>query len=337
MKKALVLGELLIRLTPQNKLKLCQSRSLDIFFGGAEANVAVGLTNMGIKSKILSCVPKNDVGIMCKRFFEDQGVDCENIFLKENSRLGMYYYEEDCSARKGKVIYDRLNSAITELKENDLNYEEIFRDVDLLHVSGITFGLGKNIVELSYKIIEEAKKRKIKISVDLNYRQSLFENYSEFYKIMLPVIKDAYVCFGWLTEGVEKIKILDGSKIDNILNIKKELENMKKHGVKYIATTIREGSPTGEASLTGVIYDGENFIQSDTFKFLMISRIGGGDAFAAGIIKSLLEKDKANKECVNFGIASAILKHTIIGDVPISNDLDINEFLKCQNIGSVSR
>ncbi|MGL5415473.1 MAG: sugar kinase [Clostridium sp.] len=337
MKKVLVLGELLIRLTPQNKMKFCQSKALDIFFGGAEANVAVGLANMGIESKILSCIPNNDIGIMCKRFFEGQGVDCTDIFKKEGSRLGVYYYEEECSARKGKVIYDRVNSAITELKEKDFKYEEVFKDVELLHVSGITFGLGEEITQLGYKIVEEAKKRKIKISVDLNYRQSLFKNYSEFYKRMLPIIKDAYICFGWLTEGVEKIDILDGSKINSRVDIKEKLEKMKKHGIKYIATTIREGFPTGEAKLTGVIYDGENFIESDTFKFSMISRIGGGDAFSAGIIKKLLEKDVADKQCVNYGIGSAVLKHTIIGDAPISSNLDINEFLICQNVGSVSR
>lgn len=337
MKNVLVLGELLMRLTPKNKLRFSQCREFDIYFGGAEANVAVSLVNLGVKSKILSCVPRNEIGMACKDFFSANGVDCSNVILKDDSRLGLYYYEEECSARRGKVIYDRNYSAITKLDEKDFDYDEIFKDIELLHVSGITFGLGENISQIAYKVLNQAKQRGIKVSVDLNYRKTLFKDYEEFYNCMLPVVKDAYICFGWLTEGVKNLEVLDGSSIHDVNQLKVQLDFMKDLGVKYVATTIREGLTTGSASLTGIIYDGKSFLVSDKFNFKMFSRISGGDAFAAGVIKGLLTQDTINKFLIDFAVANAVLKHSSVGDVPISKEEEVIEFLNYQNMGNVCR
>lgn len=337
MGSVLVLGELLMRLTPQNKLRFSQSRCFDMYFGGAEANVAVSLASLGIDSKMISCVPNNDIGMMCKSYFESSGVDCSSVIAKDDSRLGIYYYEEECSARRGKVIYDRGSSAITKLTESDFNYDDIFNGVEILHISGITFGLGQDVIDISYKIVNEAKKRDIKISVDLNYRKSLFGNYAEFYKILLPVVKDAYLCFGWLTEGTEELEVLDGSSINEAKDIKNSLHSMIDLGVKYVATTIREGFATEKASLVGIIYDGNDFIVSTKYDFRMFSRIGGGDAFSAGVIKAIMDENCISSNCVEFGVANAILKHSIIGDSPISTNKEVMEFLNYKNMGSVSR
>lgn len=339
MRKVLVLGELLMRLTPPNNLKLDQATNLDICFGGAEANVAIGLKNLGIKTSMISAVPDNAIGNSAKAFLMSYGVNCDNIVTK-GKRLGLYYYEEGYGARSANVIYDRENSSITELNEDDFNFDCIFKDVDLLHVSGITFGLGENTRKLATKIVEEAKKRKIKVSVDLNYRTKLFKDYDEFVKILEPIVKDSYVCFGWITEDTKNFKLLDPSK-DSVTDsdLKERFRYMtEKLKVKYVATTLRNANSLNIHSLTGILFADGEIYRSSKYEFQMLSRIGGGDAFATGIIRKLLDNNVKDKnEIVEFGIATAVLKHAQKGDVSLAKLDEVNNLISNKNLGSVNR
>lgn len=93
MKKVLVLGEMLMRLTPPNNNKIGQVNSFDVCFGGAEVNVAVGLSNLGIETRVLTALPDNEIGNFAKSFLKSQYVDCDFIISK-GDRIGLYYYEE---------------------------------------------------------------------------------------------------------------------------------------------------------------------------------------------------------------------------------------------------
>ena len=99
MKQILVLGEVLLRLTPPGNLKIGQNNSFNMCFGGAEANVAVGLANLGIGTRIITALPNNELGDYAKSFLRSYGVDC-NYIVTKGERVGLYYYEEGCSARR---------------------------------------------------------------------------------------------------------------------------------------------------------------------------------------------------------------------------------------------
>ncbi|AYE33673.1 sugar kinase [Clostridium septicum] len=338
MSTVLVLGEVLLRLTPPNNLKISQANTLDICFGGAEANVAVGLSHLGVNTRILTCLPPNELGESAKGFLKSHSVDCDNIVIK-GERLGLYYYEEGCSSRKANVIYDRKYSSITELKYEDINVDEVLKDVKLLHVSGITFGLNDEVREVAARIIEEAKSKNIKISVDLNYRSKLFKSYEEFVSIMKPIVKDSYLCFGWLSRDVKNFKVLDPSAVevtDEMLidQFKYMTEDLN---VKNVATTLRTGTPYNYHSLTGVLFDGDKLYRSSKYEFSMISRIGGGDAFAAGAIKGLISEVNNMQEIIEFATATAVLKQTQIGDVSLSTITEVEELMNNKNLGSVNR
>lgn len=338
MSTVLVLGEVLLRLTPPNNLKISQANTLDICFGGAEANVAVGLSHLGVNTRILTCLPPNELGESAKGFLKSHSVDCDNIVIK-GERLGLYYYEEGCSSRKANVIYDRKYSSITELKYEDINVDEVLKDVKLLHVSGITFGLNDEVREVAARIIEEAKSRNIKISVDLNYRSKLFKSYEEFVSIMKPVVKDSYLCFGWLSRDVKNFKVLDPSSVEvtNEMLIDQFKYMTEDLNVKNVATTLRTGTPYNYHSLTGVLFDGDKFYRSSKYEFSMISRIGGGDAFAAGAIKGLISEVNNMQEIIEFATATAVLKQTQIGDVSLSTITEVEELMNNKNLGSVNR
>lgn len=339
MKKILVLGEVLLRLTPPNNYRIGQTDSFNICFGGAELNVAVGLSNLGAKTRMLTALPNNEIGNAAKVFLKANSVDCDYIVTK-GDRLGLYYYEEGCSARKAKVIYDRKYSSITELEYDDIDIDSIFNDVGLLHVSGITFALSERVREVANRIIGEAKRREIKISVDLNYRAKLFTSYKEFAEILKPVVKDSYLCFGWLNNNMDNFEILDASNGNTTdESFMEKFRYMTEGlGVKNIVTTLRTGAPYNYHNLSGILFDGKKLYRSSKYEFSMISRIGGGDAFAAGIIKKLfVDKCENLQSVIEFGTASAVLKQTQIGDVSLSKETDVIELINNKNLGSVNR
>lgn len=339
MKHVLVLGEVLLRLTPPNNLKIGQANSFNLYFGGAEANVAIGLSNLGIKTRILTALPENDLGDSAKSFLKSNDVDCSHIVTK-GDRLGLYYYEEGCSARRAKVIYDRKYSSVTELKYEDIDIASILKDVEVIHISGITFALGSSVIDITTKLVDEAKKQNIKISIDLNYRATLFKSYKEFVDIITPIVKDSYLCFGWLDKDTSSYSVFDAANEEYSDDV--FIENFKymtdELGVKNVVTTLRTGSPYNYHTLSGLLFDGENLYKSSKYEFSMISRIGGGDAFAAGVIKKMCsDKCKNLNEVIEFGIATAVLKQTQIGDVSVSSEKEVLDFINNKNLGSVNR
>ena len=339
MKQILVLGEVLLRLTPPGNLKIGQNNSFNMCFGGAEANVAVGLANLGIGTRIITALPNNELGDYAKSFLRSYGVDC-NYIVTKGERVGLYYYEEGCSARKAKVVYDRKYSSINELRYDDIDIDCALENIELLHVSGITFALSDDVREVAMKIIDKAKEKGIKISVDLNYRAKLFKSYYEFVSIMKPVVKDSYICFGWLNKDTENFKVLDASEdeISDEVFIEKFRYMKEDLNVRYVATTLRTGSPFNYHTLSGILFDGNKIYRSSKYEFNMISRIGGGDAFASGIIKKLVcDSISDNEAVIEFGTATAVLKQTQIGDVSISTESDVIELIENKNLGSVNR
>lgn len=337
MKKVLAIGEILLRLTPPSNLKICHASSFDFCFGGAEANVAVGLSNLGIDTIMLTCLPDNDLGKSVKKFLRSNDVDCKYIISK-GDRLGLYYYEEGISARKSKVIYDRQHSSINELRYEDINIDELLDEVELIHISGISFALSKELTDTLTKIIDEAKKRSIKISVDLNYRNSLWDSYEEFAKTIRTIVKDSYICFGWLNKDTSNFKVFDAA-IDTV-NDDSLIEQFKYMtedlNVKNVVTTLRSGNAFNYHTLSGVLFDGKKIYRASKYEFSMVSRIGGGDAFAAGVINGFL-KNESPEKIIEFATATAVLKQTQIGDVSMSNEREVLDSIENKNLGSVNR
>ena len=111
--KFITIGELLLRLSPPNYEKIRTTNSFIINFGGAEANVAVSLANLGIDSTYFTVLPNNDLGKAAVAYLKANDVHASKIIL-DGDRIGTYYLEEGVSVRSSKVIYDRKYSAFAE-------------------------------------------------------------------------------------------------------------------------------------------------------------------------------------------------------------------------------
>lgn len=340
MAKVVTLGEIMLRLSPTVNLRLVQANNFDVVYGGGEANVAVSLANYGHDVYYVSKLPKNDIGQAAINALRSVGVNTCNI-VRGGNRVGIYYLETGVAMRASKVIYDRANSSISLAKAEEFNWENIFKDASLFHFTGITPALSKEAAELTKIALIEAKKRNVKVSVDLNYRHTLWSP-EEAQAVMVPLMKYVDICIGNEEDAALSLgfkpKNVDISKgklnTDSYKDIFKEMKEI--FGFDIIATSLRESYSATYNGWSVLMYDGEDFYHSKHYEINpIVDRVGGGDSFSAGLIHGLLTRSK--KEAVEFAAAAGALKHTIKGDFNYMTEAEVDKLVGGDQSGRVVR
>ena len=167
MKKVVTFGEIMLRLAPPGFLRFSQSSSFDIVYGGGESNVAVSLANYGIPVSFVSRIPNNDIGECALMEMRKRGVDTKFI-LKGGNRLGIYFLETGAVNRGSKVIYDRANSSMSEIKPRMVDWDKVFDGAQWFHWTGITPAISQSAADTCLEAVKIASKKGITISTDLN-------------------------------------------------------------------------------------------------------------------------------------------------------------------------
>jgi len=170
--KVITMGEIMLRLSPPGYQRFTQSEYFNVTYGGGEANVAVSLANYGLDTYYVTKLPNNSIGQSAVNHLQRFGVNTDYI-ARGGDRIGIYFLETGISMRPSMVIYDRSHSAIVEAGSDDFNFNEIFADAEWFHFSGITPALSNNTAILIEEALRVAKKNRVTISVDLNYRKKL--------------------------------------------------------------------------------------------------------------------------------------------------------------------
>ena len=173
MTKIVTFGEIMLRLAPQGYQRFQQAHCFDAVYGGAEANVAVSLSNYGMDAHYVTAVPNNPIGDAAMNALKTFGVDVSGV-VRSSKRLGIYFCEKGVSMRPSKVVYDRADSAIANVKPGDFNWDEIFEGADWFHWTGITPALSDGTAAVVLEACKAAKAKGVKISCDLNYRKNLW-------------------------------------------------------------------------------------------------------------------------------------------------------------------
>lgn len=186
-KKIVTFGEIMLRLSPANYERIIQANQFQVTYGGGEANVAVSLANFGNDVFFVSAIPDNPVGEAATNQLRYFGVKTDYI-LRQGSRLGIYFLEHGASIRPSKVTYDRSNSAISEIEPGMLNWDNIFKDKQWFHTTGITPALSKPAAAATIEAVQKAKEHGLTVSCDLNYRKKLWSR-EEAKKVMSEIVK----------------------------------------------------------------------------------------------------------------------------------------------------
>lgn len=319
-KRVVTFGEIMLRLSTPGFLRFSQATSYDANFGGGEANVAVSLANYGIESRFVTRLPNNDLGRACRMELEKYGVDTSKI-SHGGERLGIYFLETGAVARPGKVIYDRAHSSFATVGSGLFDWDEIFRDADWFHWTGITPAVSQGAADACLEAVKTANKKGITVSCDLNYRKNLWKYGKKANEVMPELVsgcdivlgneEDAEMVLGIKPEGVD----ITGGQVEAEAYRSVSQQIMKQFPrVKKVITTLRGSISASHNSWSGVLYDGKNLYTAPTYQIThIVDRVGGGDSFMGGLIYGLLTYNDDEK-ALRFATAASCLKHTIHGD-----------------------
>ncbi len=344
MKKIVTFGEIMLRLSPPGFKRFSQTYSFDVVYGGGESNVAVTLSNYGMSSTFVSRIPNNDIGECAIMELRKRGVNTNQI-LRGGERLGIYFLETGAVSRGSKVVYDRAYSGMATIEKGMVDWDEVFKDADWFHWTGITPALSQGAADACLEAIQAANRLGVTVSTDLNYRKKLWKYGKEPGEVMPDLVagcdvilgneEDAEKHFGLHPEGID---VTQGDTVDGqaYLSVLKQLQTMFPRAKKVI-TTLRGSISASHNSWTGVMYDGETLYEAPSYEIThIVDRVGGGDSFMGGLIYGLLTYDDDQK-ALDFAVAASCLKHTIKGDANLVTVEEVEKLMSGDASGRVSR
>ncbi|NQT66756.1 MAG: sugar kinase [Actinobacteria bacterium] len=330
MRRIVTFGEVMLRLKSPGFERLFQSSLLEVTFGGGEANVAISLANFGFDVAFCTALPKNIIGNACERELKKWGVDT-SLIIHNEGRMGAYYLENGANQRPSIVVYDRSYSAISIAKPGDIDWEKVFNNAEWFHITGITPAISESAMELSFEAVKKAREKGVTISCDFNFRSKLWKYGKAATDVMPELVK--YVDYGIANE--EDCQKSMGIKVD--VEVESGMFDTEKYRVlsekalkifpnlKAIAITLRESTSADINGWSGCMNDKENFYLSKKYEIKdIVDRVGGGDAFAAGLIYGLNTYEN-KQQALEFAVAASCLKHSILGDF---NKVSISEVEK---------
>jgi 2-dehydro-3-deoxygluconokinase len=317
-KRVVVFGELMMRLQTRDHERLVQARQFEVFYSGAEANVAVSLNAFGIDSSLVSSVPDNAIGEACLNYIRQFGINLDHV-RKNGFRLGIYFVETGAAQRPSTVLYNRKGSSLTELGPKDFDWNRIFDGKHWFHFAGITPALSDNVAQITLEACIAAKKKGLTVSCDLNFRKNLWSR-EKAREVMTGLMDHVDVLFTNEEEAEMVFKIsareTDVKKGQISTNGYEEVAVLlrERFDLEYVCISLRESLSATINNWSGMLYDGNKFYASRRYHIdSIVDRVGGGDSYSSGIIYGILTGQDL-QETVEFAAAASCLKHTIHGD-----------------------
>jgi 2-dehydro-3-deoxygluconokinase len=361
--KIVTFGEIMGRLAPEGFLRFGQTipGSLGITFGGAEGNVAVSLALLGKQAVFVTALPKHALADACIAHLRGIGVDTSRIIRTDEGRLGLFFLEAGANQRPSNVIYDRADSSISLTPAEAYPWKDIFKGACWLHVSGITPAISKMAADATLAAVKEAKAAELNVSCDLNFRKKLWrwdgslspnELAEKTMRQILPYV-DMVIANEEDASDVLSIEAGDSDVHAGRLEIDRYPEVAKKivsqfENVSTVAVTLRESISATHNNWGGMLYrsaEKKPFFaprRNGDYKpyeiTSIVDRVGGGDAFAAGLIFALTTEELSSPQtAISFAAAASCLAHSIPGDFNFSSRGEIETLMHGSGSGRVVR
>ncbi len=323
MNSVLCFGEVLIRqqalgnsfFEPNNNL-------LRIYPGGSEANVAVTLSQMGTPASYFSVFPDHALSDEIISTLDKLDIDTTKI-IKQGDRIGSYILLSSNGLTKGEVIYDRKYSSFSLLTPEQIDFDNLFNQVDWFHWTALTPALNANMATLMENLLAEAERRKITISVDLNYRNRLWQYGKEPIDVMPNLVRYCDVVMGNIWAANKML----GTSIDDTFHRQTSSEEYTAYAeksarevfakfpkVKHIANTFRFMDNPQHNYFYGTYHTPDITTISQAYEtHEVLDRIGSGDAFMGGLIHAL-KNNKSPQEIVEIATGAGYQKLFVEGD-----------------------
>ena len=340
------LGEIMLRLDP-GEGRIHTARKFTAWEGGGEYNVARGLRRcFGKKTAVVTAFADNPVGRLIEDFILQGGVDTRFIKWTPDDgvgrtvRNGLNFTERGYGIRGAVGCPDRGNTAASQLKPGDIDWDEIFGKIGTrwLHTGGIFAALSGTTPEFVIEAVRKAKEYGVIVSYDLNYRPSLWKSIgghakaqevnreiAKYVDVMIGNEEDFTACLGFEVEGVdENISSIEIDKFKAM--IEKAVAAFPNFQVT--ATTLRAVKTATINDWGAIVWHGGNFYESRSYLGLEImDRVGGGDSFASGLVYGFLTTGDPQK-AVDYGAAHGALAMTTPGDTSMASVKEVEKIMK---------
>jgi 2-dehydro-3-deoxygluconokinase len=343
------LGEIMLRLDP-GEGRIRTAREFRAWEGGGEYNVARGLRRcFGQRAAVVTAFARNEVGLLLEDLILQGGVDPSLILWSDydgigrSVRNGLNFTERGFGIRGAVGCSDRGNTAISQLKEGDIDWDHIFGTLGArwFHTGGIFAGLSESTGPVVLEAAKAAKRHGTLVSYDLNYRPSLWKGYggrvgglekcreinreiAKVVDVMIGNEEDFTACLGFEVEGVDdNLTDLDVSRFQAM--IRKAVAEYP--NFKATATTLR-GVKTATVNDWGAMcwVDGSFYTATQRPELEIMDRVGGGDSFASGFIYGLMELDDPQL-AVEYGAAHSALAMTTPGDTTMASLVEVQKLV----------
>ncbi|MGA3031422.1 MAG: sugar kinase [Candidatus Limnocylindrales bacterium] len=299
MRDLVTFGEAMLRLAAPGQRRLEQTASLEVTVGGAELNVAAGVSRLGLSTEWVSCLPDNALGRKVRNKAREFGVDLSHVAWDKAGRMGLFFVEYGASPRASSVLYDRADSAFSELRGASFDWPAILADARAFHTTGITPALGERTTAETVASLATARKLGLVTAYDLNFRGRLWspdraravqEPLMQYVDVLVTTEEDAETVFGITGTDYREVarKLAD------------------RYGFKVVTITIRGDLSVLRNTWTAIAYSDGVFVDDRTYELELVDRIGGGDAYAAGFLYGLLTGNV--EKGVRYGNAFSALK-----------------------------
>ncbi len=342
---ALSLGEVMLRLDP-GVGRVHTSRTFQAWEGGGEYNVARGLRRcFGLRTAIVTALAENNIGRLVEDLILQGGVDSSLIKwypydgIGRTVRNGINFTERGFGIRGAVGVSDRGNTAVSQLKKGDIDWEHIFGTLGVrwFHTGGIFAALSETSQEVVEEAMISAKKHKTIISYDLNYRPSLWKSIggkqkaqevnrrlAQYVDVMIGNEEDFTACLGFEVEGVdENLSALPVENFKKMIRIATDaFPNFKVTG-----TTLRTVKTAGINDWGAICWaEGEFYEAAMRENLEIFDRVGGGDSFASGLIYGLITTGDPRK-AVEYGAAHGALAMTTPGDTTMARLAEVEKIM----------
>jgi len=340
--RVVTFGEVMLRLKSPGVERLFQSPSLEASFGGAEANVAVSLTQFGVPVSFVSAIPANPIGDACLGELRKFGVDTSRV-RRQGSRLGIYFLEAGANQRPSKVVYDRSGSAMAAAKPGDFDWDVVLDGASWFHLTGVTPAISQSAADLAIDGARRAREKGITVSCDYNYRKNLWKYGKSAPDVMRELVRHVHV--GIANEedcqealGIElDVDVASGSLATDryralAARVLEEFPNLDKQVI-----TLRESHSADRNGWSAVLHNGKDFLVSRRYDITdIVDRVGAGDSFGAGLIYGLHAYGD-DARALEFAAAASCLKHSILGDFNRVSVSEVEALVAGEASGRVQR
>jgi 2-dehydro-3-deoxygluconokinase len=336
MKQVVTFGEIMMRLSPPLNYRLPQASTLEVTYGGGDANVGAALVHLGMPAAHVGCFPDNAVGQAAAQAFRAHGVDMQHCVFR-GERLGLYFLEVGASLRGSRIVYDRYNSAFANLQPEWFNWDEILQNAHWLHWTGITPAISAAAAQATRDAIRAARRLGITVSADVNYRRNLWQYGQRAQDVMpeLVVGCDVVVCTEGDADDLFGIKAEAGAE-NSFVSMSEQLVAQFPQ-IRQVLATRRKTQSASHERIRGLAYVDGMYYKTSYFDINpVVDRIGGGDSFISGYIYGQ-QHYATPDEALTFATAASALKHTIHGDVNLVTAAEVEHIMAGNLTGRLLR